>query len=320
MSRFARPVAIGVRVKPMVRPFLQMHGHHRLRDPVRDRWHAQHSDPAAVRLGDLHRPDRRRKVGPRAHPIPDLVEVVPQIGLELLQIHPVHSRRSLVGLDLPPRLPDHRLGNRKRLLFRPWHVASPPPRPTAPVERIDIPDQPAPSLHPHPSKQGPLGYYGPVRQRAPQPVLNASGFRRWHAPSRNLGGLRPRVDAFDARLLTFRARAADQAHAAFTPGTTWPVIGHPPGSSRENSQTPRFRCHLDFANDASTAHAHPGTPDRTLSGTSSWSPPDASSAPSPRSLTTTVFSQRSTGWFSAFPRRTTLEGQQASISSTAPPI
>src|SRR3954469_2883324 len=59
------------------------------------------------------------------------------------------------------------------------------PEPTAPVERIDIPDQPAPSLHPHPSKQGSLSYYGPVRQRAPQLVLNASGFRRWHAPSRN---------------------------------------------------------------------------------------------------------------------------------------
>ena len=139
-------------------------------------------------------------------------------------------------------------------------------------------------------------------------------------PLATLGGLRPRVDAFDARLLTFRARAADQAHAAFTPGTTWPVIGHPPGSSRENSQTPRFRCHLDFPNDASTAHARPENPGPDASGTSSWSPPDASSAPSPRSLTTTVFSQRSTGWFSALPRRTTPEGQQASISSTAPPL
>jgi hypothetical protein len=38
------------------------------------------------------------------------------------------------------------------------------------------------------------------------------------------------------------------------------------------------------------------------------------------SLTTTVFSQRSTGWFGALPRRTTPEGQQASISSTAPPM
>ena len=64
----------------------------------------------------------------------------------------------------------------------------------------------------------------------------------------------------------------------------------------------------------------PRTSSRVLSGTSSWSPPDASSTPFPRSLTTTVFSQRSTRWFSALPRRTTLEGQQASISGTAPPM
>src|SRR6266498_1620280 len=106
-------------------------------------------------LGDLHRLDRGRKVGPRAHPIPDLVEVVRKIGLELLEILPVHPRRALVGLDPPPRLPDHRLRDRKRLVFGPWHVASPPPRTRrAPVERIDIPDQPAPSLHPHPRSAG----------------------------------------------------------------------------------------------------------------------------------------------------------------------
>lgn len=29
-----------------------------------------------------------------------------------------------------------------------------------------------------------------------------------------------RTATFDARLLTFRARAADQAHATYTPGTT----------------------------------------------------------------------------------------------------
>ena len=140
VGRPARPVAIGVRVKPMVRPLLQMPGHHRLRDPVCDRRHAQHADPAAVRLGDLHRLDRGRQVGARAHPVPDLVEVAPKIGLELLEILAVHSRRALVGPDPPPRLPDHRLGNHKRLAFGPWHVASPPPRTRrAPVERIDIP-------------------------------------------------------------------------------------------------------------------------------------------------------------------------------------
>jgi hypothetical protein len=34
------------------------------------------SDPAAVRPGNLHRPDWGRNVGPRAHPVPVLVEVV----------------------------------------------------------------------------------------------------------------------------------------------------------------------------------------------------------------------------------------------------
>jgi hypothetical protein len=128
-------------------------------------------------------------------------------------------------------------------------------------------------------------------------------------------------DAFDARLLTFRARAADQAHAAFTPGTTWPVIGTParPITGEQPdlplSMPPRF-----VLTTPQQRTPTPRTSGRTLSGTSSWSPPDASSAPSPRSLTTTVFSQRSTGWFGALPRRTTPEGQQASISSTAPPM
>jgi hypothetical protein len=43
-----------------------------------------------------------------------------------------------------------------------------------------------------------------------------------------------RTAAFVARLLTFRARAAAQDHAAFTPGTAWPTItgsrqAHPEG-------------------------------------------------------------------------------------------
>src|SRR3954469_22701321 len=34
-------------------------------------------------------------------------------------------------------------------------------------------------------------------------------------------------------------------------------LGDPPDSSREQQQNPRFRCHLDLCNDASTAHAQP---------------------------------------------------------------
>ena len=96
----------------------------------------------------------------------------------------------------------------------------------APVERIDIPDQPAPSLHPHPREQELLGYCGPVRRRAPQLVLSAFGVCLGTLPLTTLEACDP-GRRIDARLLTFRARAADQAHAAFTPGTAWPVIGTP---------------------------------------------------------------------------------------------
>lgn len=47
-----------------------------------------------MRLGNLYRPDRGREVRPRAHSIPDLVEVVRKIGLERLKVLPVHSRRA----------------------------------------------------------------------------------------------------------------------------------------------------------------------------------------------------------------------------------
>jgi hypothetical protein len=86
----------------------------------------------------------------------------------------------------------HRLGNGKRLVFGPWHVASPPPEATPPVERIDIPDQPAPSLHPHPRSAGasPLLRAGPPASAAS--VLSGFGGPPRLAPSRDLGGLRPR--------------------------------------------------------------------------------------------------------------------------------
>src|ERR1039458_773544 len=66
---------------------------------------------------------------------------------------------------------------------------------------------------------------------------SASERRNWYSmppvsavgtlPLATLGDLRSRDDAFDARLLTFRARAADQAHAASTPDTTWPITRAP---------------------------------------------------------------------------------------------
>src|SRR4051795_7677682 len=151
-------------------------------------------------------------------------------------------------------------------------------------------------------------------------VLNASGFRRWQAPSRHLRGLGPRSP--------YRRSPSHVPCKSRRPGSRRLHAGHHLASHRDTRQAHHERTARPLALDATSIllttpqqrTPTPGHPGRTLSGTSSWSPPDASSAPSPRSLTTTVFSQRSTGWFSAFPRRTTLEGQQASISSTAPPV
>jgi hypothetical protein len=49
------------------------------------------------------------------------------------------------------------------------------------------------------------------------------------------------VDAsVGTRLPTFHAEAADQTHVAYMPDTTWPVSGHPPGSSRAFLLRPGF--------------------------------------------------------------------------------
>src|SRR6516164_7370119 len=66
-------------------------------------------------LRDLDETHRRREVTPRGHPIPDLVEVILQVGLERLDGLTVHPGGALVGLDPLVCLPDHLLGNRVRL-------------------------------------------------------------------------------------------------------------------------------------------------------------------------------------------------------------
>jgi hypothetical protein len=115
----------------------------------------------------------------------------------------------------------------------------------------------------------------------------------------------------------FRARAADQAHAASAPGTAWPVHRVTARLIPGAGQGPPVSMPLDLTalqrRRSAEPLARPGA-----SGASSWSPPDAIFRAFPLSLTTTVFSQRSTGWFDACPRRPTPEGQPSSISRTAP--
>ena len=90
-------------------------------------------------------------------------------------------------------------------------------------------DDPTPSLHPHRVKQELHRYYESVRQRTPHRYSAPHGFSRL---GRSLSRPGHRDAGIGVRLLTFRVRAADQAHVACMPDTTWPVSGYPPGSSR----------------------------------------------------------------------------------------
>jgi hypothetical protein len=77
----------------------------------------------------------------------------------------------------------------------------------------------------------------------------------------------------------FRARAADRAHVTYTPGTAWPVNGHPPGLSRAGDIGPVLMPSKQFRRFTSDPRDHGDC------APSSRSPPDASRAPFPhRSL------------------------------------
>ena len=92
-------------MEPRLHQRLQEHRRHGLRNAILNCWHTKRSGTPAMRLRYHHRPHRRRKVRPRAHPIPDLVQVVLQILLEFLDRDTIHSRCALVGFHLPVCLP-----------------------------------------------------------------------------------------------------------------------------------------------------------------------------------------------------------------------
>ena len=107
--------------------FFQPPGRDRLGDSVRDCGHTEHPRSSAMRFRYFHRQHRRRKIAPRRHPIPDLIQVVLQIGLEIPDGTAVHARRPFVSLDLLPRLPYFLLRNSKRLAWRLQFTHTTPP-------------------------------------------------------------------------------------------------------------------------------------------------------------------------------------------------
>ena len=116
--RSARPVAIRVGVEHRLQIRLQVASGDLLGDTVGDRRNAQRAR-ATVCLRNIDPPYRRRKIAPRRQPVPQLVEVVRKISLEVCDRLSVYSSRSLVGLHTFEGFPDFPFEDVERI-FGTW--------------------------------------------------------------------------------------------------------------------------------------------------------------------------------------------------------
>ena len=242
-------------------------------------------------------PARRRQVLPTTS-VPDLVEVVLEPLLEGRDRPPVHPRRSLVVPHLPPGPPTS-----YPLTAHGFPSSGPPDTvlrltsglsssmtllPAMLVDETNKATRPAPSLPAPPRQAG-----GSALLRAGPTASPATVFALAHpalagiplaAPARG----RP-CPGWPSAVPCGRRR----------PGSRHLYAGHHLASNPGNRQAPSRG--LDSPpvpmppqpnNDASDGERPPpGNPGSgAFSATPSWSPPDTSRAPFPRSLTTTVFS------------------------------
>ena len=108
--------------------FLQPGRDHGLRNSVRDGGHAENPGSRAVRFRYFHRFDRGREVAARGHPVPDLIEIPLQIGLEVLNRLPVRPWRAFIGFHFQPGVPHLLLRYPERLACRFLLAHAIPPR------------------------------------------------------------------------------------------------------------------------------------------------------------------------------------------------
>src|SRR5271170_5096835 len=113
-------IAIAVVVEDRLELLFEQHCGCGLGDAVCRIWHPQHPDPGSMVLRYLDRPHRSGEITPRTHPVPQLVEVGPLVFCEAFDAHGVHARRTLVRLDLHPRLVNEAFSDLKRLLSQLW--------------------------------------------------------------------------------------------------------------------------------------------------------------------------------------------------------
>src|SRR5271169_5745793 len=188
-----------------------------------------------MRFRYLYRLHRRWKIRPRGHPIPDLIQVSPQILLEALHRHAIHPGGPFIGLNPPVRLPHQLLRYRKRLVLLTRLAHSSPPRIPSGCSREQTLDEPAPSLRSR------------YRSFVTTTSRSAGGLRigTQHltisvarcAPSRHpppAAGKR-QADRYQYRNPPSHVpcRSRRTGSRPPMPDTAWPVNGLPPDSSRD---------------------------------------------------------------------------------------
>jgi hypothetical protein len=109
-------------MEPRLQQRLEIPADHFLSDAVGDRGYAQRPrSPICFR--NIHPPNRWWKVAPRGQPIPQLIEIIGQIGLKRLYRLSIYASRSLVGPHFLEGLPDLSLRDVERLCLD--HAAPP---------------------------------------------------------------------------------------------------------------------------------------------------------------------------------------------------
>ena len=172
---------------------------HHLGDAVGNRGNPQRPR-LAVTLRYVDPPHRRRKVAAGGHPIPELVEVVRKISLEVRNRLAVHPSRSLVGSDLFVGFPHLPFRNVERLCsihgappvpgWLPSRAEQRNPFAPAPLQRLrrysGLPRPCAPHRYSHPRRDRLLGFLPSHRSdRFPRSMQKpASESRRLHAGCR----------------------------------------------------------------------------------------------------------------------------------------
>ena len=246
-----------------------------LSHPVCHIRHTENPDPGPMILRYLNGSHRPRKIAPRRHPIPQLVEVVHLVGREIVDAHSVHARRSTVRPDLLPRLKHETLPNLKRLQLLPRSICRLLPRTVDPQTTVNCP---APS--PRTPLQGPHRYYEPVRPRAPHRYSRTRSVRcLWFSPPR---GQKPQPSLSQRQVLLFHASTCDELtppihrtppgpHTASPPTEDPPKRAFVPGPPTDPSLDAivvSFRCvstgsHM-FVSSSHTRPAHSETSTATL--------------------------------------------------------